>query len=244
MAEVKVLRLLKERLEIRLRYNVSAACPPLRLRGLNSKVFVGTRMKLFWKALIVANLNLVASTVWASDGAKARRALPDETLLVRDHKTVDPVLQQQSQASLMGSCPSSGVVAFSVAGDHHVSSGGLTLLGYQGTYESIGGGWISGGGTFIAPCKGLYFFTVSFVKDTYSYGGTTNDVWVYITHNGFGKGYAWSGQGAGNRDTGTYSLALVLQAGDYVQTFVNSDGSGATRHLARYNFTGHLVRMY
>ncbi len=106
----------------------------------------------------------------------------------------------------------------------------------------MGGGWTPGGGTFIAPCPGLYSFSISFVKDAYYHGGTTNDVFVHITHNGVEKGYAWSGAGAGNRDTGAYNLVLLLQQGDYVQTFVSSDGNGATRHLARYNFTGHLVR--
>jgi C1q-related factor len=116
--------------------------------------------------------------------------------------------------------------------------------GIAGTYESVGGGWTSGGGTFIAPCGGLYFFSISFVKDAYSYGGTTNDVQVEITRNGIGKGYAWSGAGDGNRSTGTYSVSLLLEAGDYVQTVVSSDGGGAMRHLIRYNFTGHLVKPY
>jgi hypothetical protein len=60
-------------------------------------------------------------------------------------------------------------------------------------------------------------------------------------HNGIDKGYAWSGAGAGTRDTGTYTLTLFLQQGDYIQTFVSSQG-GATRHLIRYNFTGHLIK--
>ncbi|KFE64398.1 hypothetical protein DB31_2192 [Hyalangium minutum] len=65
---------------------------------------------------------------------------------------------------------------------------------------------------------------------------------MHIHHNGIDKGYAWSGAGAGNRDTGTYSLVLLLNQGDYVQTFVSSGSGGATRHLMRYNFTGHLVK--
>lgn len=200
-------------------------------------------MQSCWRVMVVASLSLVAGRAGADDGRQSNGALTDQALLVRDYKTVDPLLQQQPEASLTSACPTSGLVAFSVVGSGHVSSGGLTLLGYQGTYERLGGGWTPGGSTFIAPCRGLYSFTVSFVKDAYAYGGTRNDVYVYVTHNGSEKGYAWSGDGDGERSTGTYSVAFFLQAGDYVQTFVGSD-EGRTRHLARYNFTGHLVRPY
>jgi hypothetical protein len=56
------------------------------------------------------------------------------------------------------------------------------------------------------------------------------------------KGYAWSGTDVyANRNTGTYTVALFLYAGDNVQTFVESDG-GRYRNLALYNFTGFLVK--
>jgi len=66
---------------------------------------------------------------------------------------------------------------------------------------------------------------------------------MYIMHNGASKGFAWSGQGTGHRGTGTYSVVLFLNQGSYVQTFVGSGGE-FKRHLASYNFTGHLVKAW
>ena len=138
-------------------------------------------------------------------------------------------------------CPESGIVAFSVSGNGHVSEGGLVLLSYATTHTQEGGGWGSGGGTFVAPCTGLYFFNVSFVKDAYHYGASANDVFVHVLKNGTAKGRALSGQGHVDRDTGAYSVTLFLEKGDYVQTFAASDGN-LKRHLLEYNFTGHLVK--
>jgi len=165
----------------------------------------------------------------------------DEKPFIQDYKTRDPVLMGASEVTTSSECPYSGIVAFSVTGTYHVSTGAPTLLGYQSTYTLYGGGWTAGGGTFIAPCAGLYVFTVSFVKDAYYYGGSTDDIFIHITRNGMYTGYAWSGEGSGNRGTGTYTVTLILNPGDYVQTFVASDGN-VTRHLARYNFTGYLVK--
>jgi hypothetical protein len=93
--------------------------------------------------------------------AVKREIVPEDELAVPGSTLI-----QQPQAAFTESCPASGIVAFSVVGENHVSSGGLTL-----------------------------------------------------------------------------SVSLLLEAGDDVQTFVTSDG-GSTRHLARYNFTGHLVKPY
>lgn len=201
------------------------------------------RMKSILRVFAVVALSLVARQSWANDSRRASDAR-DVVPTISDYKNVDVVLNQQPQAAFIESCPASGIVAFSVTGYNHVSSGGSTLLGYAVTYENVGGGWAPGGGTFIAPCRGLYFFSISFVKDAYYYGGTTTDVFVTITRNGIDKGAAWSGAGDGSRSTGTYSVSLFLEAGDYMQTFVSSDGGGVTRHLGRYNFTGHLVKSY
>ncbi len=104
---------------------------------------------------------------------------------------------------------------------------------------------MNGGGSFIAPCTGLYSFTVSFVKDPYYYGGTHDDVYVSIYHNGVDKGRAWSGEDSvSNRNTGTYTVALFMNAGDYVQTYVESDGPGLKRHLFQFNFTGFMVKAF
>ncbi|WNG27282.1 hypothetical protein F0U62_27150 [Cystobacter fuscus] len=157
---------------------------------------------------------------------------------VENYKSIDPTTAQRS------SSPSSswqGIVAFSVQGSEHASSGEKVLLGYPSTYTNEGGGWAPGGGTFIAPSAGLYIFTVSFVKEPYL-NGTADDVYVFIYQNGASKGYAWAGQGATlQRTAGTHTVALVLGAGDYVQTFAYSD-AGLPRHIYNYSFTGYLVK--
>jgi hypothetical protein len=194
-----------------------------------------------WTGLVLLGLmsNLVAGTALGqSMRAAEMQVRPDERVSVGNYKTIDASV---GRAALAVYCPSSGIVAFSANGSNHVSQGGMTLLGYSATYTNQGGGWTPGGSTFIAPCTGLYVFTVSFVKDAYYYGGTTDDVFVYIIQNGVGKGYAWSGAGGGQRGTGTHTVALFLNQGDYVQTFAYSDGE-YKRHLANYDFTGYLVK--
>ncbi len=139
-----------------------------------------------------------------------------------------------------GSLAYGQAVAFSVTGNNHYSSGGNTLLGYQTTVTNVNADFAGGGSTFTAHIEGLYVFTVSFTKDSY-YGGTLDDVFVSIYHNGVSKGSAWSGEDAyKNRNSGTYTVALPLKIGDRVQTFVNSD-AGYYRHLSTYHFTGYLV---
>ncbi|MFY0577162.1 C1q-like domain-containing protein [Cystobacter fuscus] len=158
---------------------------------------------------------------------------------VPDYKTVDRVL---SRTLSLPCCPGNRIVAFSASGGAHVSEGGATLLGYARTYSNEGGGWTPGGGTFIAPCDGLYSFTVSLVRDPYYYGGTSDDVYSCLTLNGVDKGCAWAGETtASGRSTGTHTVALLLSKGDYVQSFASSDG-GYKRHLGAYEFTGFLVK--
>lgn len=171
----------------------------------------------------------------------ARAEEPRKSVDIPNYRVVDASISPAFQTAL--SCPSTGIVAFSVTGVHHVSQGGATLLGYQTTHTNLGGGWMPGGGTFIAPCAGLYSFSVSFVKDPYYYGGTSDDVFVHIAHNGVYKGYAWSGyDSVQNRNTGAYTVALFMNAGDYVQTYTASDDGGVRRHLDQYNFTGFMVK--
>ncbi len=167
------------------------------------------------------------------------RAEESQRLDVPNYRTIDPTV---SRTLATPPCPADGLVAFTVQGAAHVSQGGTTLLGYSYTITNTGGGWVPGGGTFIAPCAGLYSFTVTLVKDPYKNDGTSNDVYLYITHNGSNKGYAWAGQtSTAARETGTYTLATTMDAGDYVQTFAGSDG-GEKRNIGKYNFTGFLVR--
>jgi len=169
-----------------------------------------------------------------------RAAELQKTVDVPNYRVVDASTNSAVQTAI--SCPSTGIVAFSVTGNNHVSQGGNILLGYPITYTNLGGGWVSGGGTFIAPCAGLYSFTVSFVKDPYYYDGTYDDVFIHIAHNGVYKGYAWSGaDNVLNRNTGTYTVALFMNAGDYVQTYAGSDG-GYKRHIGQFHFTGFMVK--
>ncbi len=162
---------------------------------------------------------------------------------IPQYKTLDPVLARASPEALRPACPASGVVAFSATGSGHLSEGGPSLLSYHSTITQEGGGWPSGGGTFIAPCAGLYVFNLSFVRQASpSPGGTADDVFVAIRHNGVSRGYAWSGEAEMERNTGVYTVTLVLQPGDHVQTFVSSDGDHR-RYLSRYHFTGYLVRL-
>jgi hypothetical protein len=158
-----------------------------------------------------------------------------------DYKSADPTTARETEMLAGTRCPESGIVAFSVSGSGHVSEGGLVLLRYPTAHTEEGGGWATGGGTFVAPCTGLYFFNVSFVKDAYHYGATANDVFVHVLKNGTAKGHAMSGQGHVDRDTGAYSVTLFLNQGDYVQTYASSAGN-LKRHLLEYNFSGHLVK--
>lgn len=170
----------------------------------------------------------------------ARAAEPQKPVDVPNYRRVDNAITSAIQTAI--SCPSTGIVAFSVTGNSHISEGGAILLGYPTTYTNHGGGWVNGGGTFIAPCTGLYVFTVSFVKDPYWYGGTINDVYIHVAHNGIYKGYAWGGQGSvQDRNTGTYTVALFMNAGDYFQTYADSDG-GYKRHIFQFNLTGFMVK--
>ena len=140
-------------------------------------------------------------------------------------------------------------IALSISGRWHRTAGQDVVLPYfvgQTAATPItneGGAWMRP--NFIAPCDGLYLFTVEFVKDSYYFGGTTDDVSVYLTKTvGDGDpiyvGEAWSGEGAGRRGTGSYSVALRLDALDSVQTWVHSDG-GPMRVLAYYSFTGYRI---
>ncbi len=194
-------------------------------------------MKHSNKAIVWSWLTCLLASLLLGD---ARAAELQKPLNVPNYRLVDTFISPAFQTAI--SCPSDGMVAFSVTGAGHVSQGGDILLGYQATYTNLGGGWVNGGGTFIAPCTGLYSFTVSFVKDSYYYGGTSDDVFVYVAHNGIYKGYAWSGEDSvQNRNTGAYTVALFMTAGDYVQTYVSSD-SGRMRHVSQFNFTGYMVK--
>lgn len=188
---------------------------------------------------------LIAGSAMAETPEGAGNGVPsDASAIIPDYDRLDPTLARAFSATLIPQCPASGVVAFSVTGTGHISQGNATLLGYQSTFTNAGDGWTPGGGTFIAPCSGLYVFTASFVRYGSSSAGTTlDDVYVHIFLNGASAGYAWAGQADVSRSTGTYTVSLLLRQGDYVQTFVASQ-SGYKRQLNKYDLTGYLVRPF
>ncbi|WP_164020827.1 C1q-like domain-containing protein [Pyxidicoccus trucidator] len=196
-----------------------------------------------WKTLVFGIASsLIASAAQAEGSDAAVDGARMSGQVIHDYRTADPVLPAYLATYNPYLCPESGIVAFSVSGGNHVSEGGATLLGYPHVITNEGANWPTGGGTFVAPCAGLYFFAVSFVKDATNYGATNRDVYVQILQNGVSKGLAWSGYTADqDRAAGSYSVALVLEQGDYIQTFTFND-TGVKRHLYSYNFTGHLVR--
>lgn len=135
-----------------------------------------------------------------------------------------------------------GCVAFTVSGTGHISQGSPTKLPYPIVDLNESWGWTAGG-EFVAPVRGIYHFDLSFVRDSYYQGGTTDDVYVDVVRNDVLSSplaTAWSGHGAGQRGTGCVSLNVRLQTGDRISTSVRSPGSG-NQHLALYTFAGHLI---
>jgi hypothetical protein len=147
-------------------------------------------------------------------------------------------------------CGTTTRIAVSVSGSWHGTAGASVLLPYQNVVTDVsntGSAWF-GPAYFIAPCSGLYFFTVSFVKDSYyntcgGNFGTQDDVGVYLakfpSSTVYGPG-ALSGEGAGRRGTGVYSVVLQLNQSDVITSWVYSDGA-VHRCLASYHFTGFLI---
>jgi hypothetical protein len=130
-------------------------------------------------------------------------------------------------------------VAFTVRGLNHVSFGTSgKVLSYATIDLNEGWGWTGGINAFVATVSGIYHFAVSFVGNTT--GGMIGDVFVAIQKNGTSIARGWSAAPAGQRGTGCVSINVELQTGDVVRTLTQS-GTGTTRHIAEYNFEGHLI---
>jgi hypothetical protein len=210
------------------------------------------KMKSLLKGLLLLAVTVPTITITHADSPTAIAAPVIKTGSlgtlenIPNYKEFDLTRKNQTPVT-KSSCDINTKIGFSATGNSHVSAAGSTLLGYATTYTNTSintnnfPAWISGGSTFIAPCTGMYVFAISFVKDSYYYGGTTDDVNVNIYQNGVNKGRAWAGEGGGNRETGAYTVVLNMNANDWVQTFVSSDG-GPTRHLAQYNFSGFFLK--
>ncbi len=131
-------------------------------------------------------------------------------------------------------------VVFSVSGQGHTSDGNPDILSYDPPAADVGHGWVAPA-TFKVPVSGIYFFTLSFVKDAYYQGGTEDDVFVRLRKNGTEiLASAWSGEGSGKRGTGTVSVAIKLHKDDAIDTVADSDG-GVKRYVAQYQLTGFLI---
>lgn len=90
-----------------------------------------------------------------------------------------------------------------------------------------------GGDILRAMLRSLHFH-LSFMKDAWYDNGTQDDVWVRISQNSVSRGLVGA-EGAGWRDNGVYTVALILNQGDYVNTWIGSEVN-KLRHLANYHF--------
>ncbi len=142
-------------------------------------------------------------------------------------------------------------IAVSVVGYEDINGGQDVLLHYNHikdlTWTNEGGAW-DGISNFVAPCPGLYYFAMTFVKDPTYNNGTTDDVSVWITKNGKYIVYAWAGENdcthsvktQTDRGTGATHVILRLKIGDIIQTHVGSD-SGRPWYIRNFNFSGHRI---
>lgn len=134
-------------------------------------------------------------------------------------------------------------IAFSAAGTDHTSYGNPDQLHFATTLLDEGSAW--NGSAFTAPYQSNYFFRFGFVRDSYYYGGSWDDVELELRVNGVKVASAFAGESDANdpdakRMTGSCAVALKLNAGDVVTAFSSSDG-GVARHLAKYELTGFLL---
>jgi hypothetical protein len=132
-----------------------------------------------------------------------------------------------------GSC-----VAFMVRGMNHLSSGGRQPMAYATLDLNEGWGWTMGLNAFIAPVPGIYQFDVSFMGG--ATGGSSGEVFVFITKNGTMIGRGRNGAMTGQRSAAAASVNVRLQTGDRIQTMADSV-AGTTRTVVEYGFEGHLV---
>lgn len=153
------------------------------------------------------------------------------------------------KAACPGAFPLPIALSVSRHGDHSYGHADTTLsYPYTTTNEGSPTQW--NGSTFIAPCNGLYFFSLSIEKDSF-YPGTAmdDDIWVYLKKcpnagncgSGTDYGMAWAGSGhARSRETGADNVILRLLKGDSVQTRVHGEGGG-WRYLIYNSLTIHRI---
>lgn len=142
--------------------------------------------------------------------------------------------------------------AFGARFKRHISEGNQSVIQYDYTTANENYAW--DGQRFTCPSSGIYFFSISFQKDSLVQGGTPDDVWIKIIINGETIATAWSeksdrrtgwspfgrNQQFGRRDSVSASINIDLDKGDIVHTLVGSD-KNKKRHLVDGSFCGHIV---
>lgn len=131
-------------------------------------------------------------------------------------------------------------IAVTVQGGDHHTSGHPVLLTYLYVFTNEGGAW-GNNSTFVAPCDGLYFFAIDFVKDPYYFSGTKDDVTIALHKNGQRIVEAWAGEtDSRGRGTGVCNIILRLKSGDWIQTVLASEVE-LPRNIGSYRFTGYRI---
>jgi len=140
-----------------------------------------------------------------------------------------------------------GVTAISVSGKKaYVSKPEAKVLEYPIEYTIKNALW--DGSRLTAHRNGLYVVTVSFVKDSYYFNGTQDDVYVTVFKEDTSgiqtnMGFAWSGEGTGRRGTGTYTVVIELAEGEKIFTRAHC-ATGKLWHLNLYNLTIYSLPTY
>jgi hypothetical protein len=208
------------------------------------KALAGAAMAATLTCALLAPVPADAQAAAREDRAKETMRFKPE--LSREQTAALPALRNRRQPCK----PYPDIIAFSVWGVWHGSTGPDSLIPYPNIITNEGGRWLPGGlfiNMFMA-CPGLYYFTVTFTRDAYvgpglcAYGpGTDNDIGVYLTKNFVAvPGGAWAGEGDGKRATATWGVTLRLDHNDIITPWVHSDG-GPPRCLADYSFTGFRI---
>jgi hypothetical protein len=192
----------------------------------------------------------------AKDGMQFKPALTREQAAEMAKLTNKAELAKSKQRALP--CPAlpSAPIGFSVYGTWRGSSGADSLVPYTHVITNEGSRWFAlpfpNLPGFFLGCRGLWFFTVSFVRDAWigpplcaGGPGTADDISIYLTRYLNGNltvvpGAAWAGEGDGTRATAAYSVVLRLTVDEGVVPFVHSD-TGSPRCLAAYYFSGFRI---
>ncbi len=124
-------------------------------------------------------------------------------------------------------------IGFGARGFNHTSSGAASVLSYSVVYTNAGNAF--DGSIFTAPIPGLYSFSVSFMEIL-----ANPNVSVWIRVNGVNVEGTIAGSDSAQRESGSISAVLELQAGDQVDTTIETAG-GEPRSVDPHSFSGHKI---